>query len=160
MPSPTPPLGREDLATNDEVLGKLDRLLNRHRAGALPADPSRVPMLTATPDQEAVAEESGIPTLTDVVARPAARAAKPAPGTEAPGGLDTGLAAAILRHLLATLRAERARLAADFGDDPEKMDLLAHILDELELALPAAISGAVNAGNSAGVTAPQDDGRI
>lgn len=158
MPGQTPPPGRDDGGTNDDVLGKLDRLLNRYRPSA--QDPSRAPTLTATPDTEGIADEFGIPTLTDIVAGPRVRAVKNTPGEEASGGLDTGLAAAILRHLLSTLRAERARLAAEFDEDPEKMSLLAHILDELEQALPAAISAAVSGSDSPGQDAPQDDGRI
>jgi hypothetical protein len=70
------------------------------------------------------------------------------------------LAAAILRHLLATLRRERARLAAEYGEAPEMISLVEPVLDELERALPAAISAALNAGVPDAEEAPGDNGRI
>jgi hypothetical protein len=151
---------RDEPGLSDEVFGKLDRLLNRHRTGALPPDPARVPVLTETLAPEPDSGEPQIPTLTDAVAGPGAVGANASTPSQAASGLDTGLAAAILRHLLATLRKERARLASEFGADPEIIRLVEPILDELELALPAAVSAAMNAGIPVGQATSEDDGRI
>ena len=64
---------------DDDVLGRADALLNKHRAGVRPlADPGAVPTLT-----EAVADEldaAAIPTLTDIVATHGGAAADPPAG--------------------------------------------------------------------------------
>ena len=61
--------GDNDGRPADDVLGRADALLNRHRAAVAPAaDPRDIPTLT-----EAVAgnlDTAAIPTLTDIVAPP------------------------------------------------------------------------------------------
>jgi len=78
------PGNSDDSAETDDVLGRADALLNRHRAGLKPAaNAGAIPTLT-----EPIAETldaSAIPTLTDIVATPAQTASgAPEPARETP----------------------------------------------------------------------------
>jgi len=62
--------GNNDRSDDEDVLGRADALLSKHRSAARPAaDPSAIPTLTET--ITGGADPSAIPTLTDIVAAPA-----------------------------------------------------------------------------------------
>jgi len=63
------PRDRDDIPSSDDVLGRADALLNRHRVAAKPAtDAGAIPTLTQPLARDL--DESAIPTLTDIVATP------------------------------------------------------------------------------------------
>ncbi|HEX3136207.1 MAG TPA: class I tRNA ligase family protein, partial [Casimicrobiaceae bacterium] len=63
------PRDRDDISPSDDVLGRADALLNRHRVAAKPAmDAGAIPTLTQPLARDL--DESAIPTLTDIVTTP------------------------------------------------------------------------------------------
>ena len=63
------PHDRADIPASDDVLGRADALLNRHRVAVKPAmETGAIPTLTQPPARDL--DESAIPTLTDIVAAP------------------------------------------------------------------------------------------
>ena len=63
------PRDRDDIPSSDDVLGRADALLNRHRVAAKPAmDAGAIPTLTQPLARDL--DESAIPTLTDIVTTP------------------------------------------------------------------------------------------
>lgn len=126
----------------DDVVGKIDQLLNRHRPRSAPVED--LPILTE--EQAPPPQGDGIPILTDVVDgkhRPPEpsvpsppRAAVATPGTMVNSTL-------ILRRLALALEAEHARLRAQTGGDALQVRLLDRLVAELRRALPGAIRGAL-----------------
>jgi hypothetical protein len=138
---------------HDDVLGKIDQLLNRHRP-RISADEA-IPVLTGMPSHEDVPMDDGIPTLMDVVTGPG-RAAKPPSESSRSGAVSSAL---ILRRMAVALEAEHARLLAQMGGDAAQAHMLDRLVAELRRALPAAVRAAIT------VKAPDpsqldDDGRL
>ena len=117
----------------DDVLGKIEQLLNRHRSSAPAAMPAPG---NASPPQD-IPQGDGIPVLTDMVAGPV-QAAPPAPAR--PGTVNSAL---ILRRLAAAIEAEQARLLAQVGSDETQAGMLERLVLELKRSLPAAVRAAV-----------------
>lgn len=121
----------------DDVLGKIDQLLNRHR----PKPPAieAVPVLTDAPRDEDVAIDDGIPVLTDAVAGPS-QPALPAPASSRSATISIVL---ILRRLAIALDTEHARLRAQLGGDAAQTHTLDRLVAELKRALPGAVRSAI-----------------
>jgi len=126
---------------HDDVLGKIDQLLNRHR-----------PRIAAA---EAIPIEDGIPILMDVVTGPGL-AAKPPPASSRAGTLSSVL---ILRRMVIALEAEHARLLAQIGGDPAQVRMLDRLVAELRRALPAAVRAALTV-KTPGPVQRDDDARL
>ena len=98
-----------EAAQQDDVLDKIDQLLNRHRPKPPDALAESAPLLTdALPVENSSENDHGIPTLTDVVGgagRPAKRPAR----ISASGSLASML---ILQRMAIALDAEHIRLLA------------------------------------------------
>lgn len=138
MAEDLPPKADIETEQHDEVLGKIEQLLNRHRPK--PSDAAEIPLLTRAADQENGPNEDGIPTLLDIV-----------PGLEHPAAAPsllspsiTRISILILRRMAAALDAEHARLREQIGDETQ-LHLLDLLVAELNQALPDAISAAVMA---------------
>jgi hypothetical protein len=136
MAEETRPADPEDVA--DDLLGKLDQLINRHRPLPADADPS-LPVLSDTQHPAPPPAEDNIPTLTDVVGRPARHAFLRQAGRHSDAALETK----VIYGLAATLDAERARLAAG-GGDPMRIQALDELIAELKRALPAIVRAALS----------------
>lgn len=146
----TEPHAEPDL--QDDVLGKIDQLLNRHRPKA-PVSES-IPLLTDAPQDEIVLDD-GIPVLTDVVTGPGQ------PAGDAPATSRSGMVSStqIIRRMAMALETEHSRLRAQIGDDPLQLQLLERLVTELRRALPAAVRAAIaNKAPDSGQSG--DDGRL
>lgn len=137
----------------DDVLGKIDQLLNRHRPKISAAE--AIPVLTEMPGQEDVPIDDGIPILMDVVTGPG-RPAKPPPASSRSGTISSML---ILRRMAIALEAEHARLLAQIGGDVVQARMLDRLVAELKRALPAAVRAAIT-DKTPDPTRPGGDGRL
>jgi hypothetical protein len=140
--TPYIPPGAED--EQDDVLGKLDDLLNRHRTR--PQDLAPVPVLTdalAQPEEPA----DGIPTLTEVVSRPADAARTQA----AMPGLEAGL----VQRLAMLLEVERARLAAESAADPARAAIVDEMVARLRESLADIVRIALGREGRKGTSGPE-----
>ena len=117
----------------DDVLGKIEQLLNRHRPSAPAAMPE--PGHASPPHDNP--QSDGIPVLTDMVVGPVQAAPL---ATARPGTVNS---AVILRRLAAAIEAERARLLAQLGSDETQAGMLERLVVELKRSLPAAVRAAV-----------------
>ena len=142
-----------DADQHDDVLGKIDQLLNRHRPKTSVSDD--IPVLTDASREEAVPIDDGIPILRDVVSGPG-RPAKIAPSPDRPGTINSVL---ILRRMAIALQAEHARLRAQIGGDTMQAHMLDRLVAELRRALPAAVRAAVTVATP-DPPRPDDDGRL
>ena len=138
---------------HDDVLGKIDQLLNRHRPRIAAAE--AIPVLTAMPSREGVPIEDGIPILMDVVAGPG-RPGNPPPASSRAGTIGSVL---ILRRMVIALEAEHARLLAQIGGDPAQARMLDRLVAELRRALPAAVRAALTV-KTPGPVQRDDDARL
>ena len=116
----------------DDVLGKIEQLLNRHRSSAPAAMPA--PGNASAPQDNP--QSDGIPVLTDMVAGTGAAPLAPA----RPGTVNSAL---ILRRLAVALEAEQARLLAQIGTDEAQAGMLERLVVELKRSLPAAVRAAI-----------------
>jgi hypothetical protein len=137
MAEETRPADPEDVA--DDLLGKLDQLINRHRPLPADADPA-LPVLSDKQHLQPPPAEDNIPTLTDVVGRPARHAFLRQAGRHSDAALETK----VIYGLAATLDAERARLTAGSGGDPMRVQALDELIAELKRALPAIVRSALS----------------
>jgi hypothetical protein len=115
----------------DDVLDKIDQLLNRHRSSAAVPAPKSASLPEDLPGSD------GIPVLTDMVAGPGQSALVP---PARPGTINSAL---ILRRLAAALEAEQARLLAQIGSDETQAGMLERLVAELKRSLPAAVRAAI-----------------
>ncbi|HWA13777.1 MAG TPA: hypothetical protein VHA15_11840 [Burkholderiales bacterium] len=112
-----------------DVIGKLDGLIGRHRPRS---SPQEVPVLTEALPQG----ETPIPTLTDIVARPAA------PSRNAETG---GLEAALVQRLAMRLEVEKARLLAE-GAGADRAAAVEDLVARLRESLPDIVRIALERG--------------
>jgi len=122
----------------DDVLGKIDQLLNRHRSSAS----ASVRVTGDAPAPQDNPQEDGIPVLTDMVAGPG-QSALLLPGR--PGPVNSAL---LLRRMGAALEAEQARLLAQIGTDETQARMLERLVAELKRSLPAAVRDATTHGST------------
>ncbi|MBI3529544.1 MAG: hypothetical protein HY067_16450 [Betaproteobacteria bacterium] len=138
---------------HDDVLGKIDQLLNRHRPKTAVAD--AVPVLTDASREEAVPVDDEIPILRDVVSGPG-RPTKLPPSPARPSAISSVL---ILRRMAIALEAEHARLRTQIGGDAMQARMLDRLVAELRRALPAAVRAAITV-KTPDPSRPDDDGRL
>ena len=125
-----------DAGQQDDVLGKIDQLLNRHRPKAPAVE--AIPVLTnASQDEEDEFVEDGIPILTDAVARHG----QPTRILPARKRLSSTESALLLQRMEIALDAEHIRLLAQINrDDAEKARMLDRLVAELKRALPGIVT--------------------
>lgn len=138
----------------DDVLGKIDQLLNRHRPKTSVAD--AVPVLTDASQEEPAPTDDGIPILRDVVSGPR-RPVKLEPSPARPSTITSVL---ILRRMAIALDAEHIRLLTQIDrNDAEQARMLDRLVGELKRALPGAVRAALAQSMSA-PSQPDDDGQL
>lgn len=138
----------------DDVLGKIDQFLNRHRPKTPVADD--VPVLKDAPREEAVPIDDGVPILRDIVSGPG-RPAKLAPSPARPGTISSVL---LLRRMSIALDAEHLRLLSQIDrNDTEQARMLDRLVGELKRVLPGAVRAALAQKMSA-PSQPDDDGQL
>lgn len=132
-----PTWGSED---EEDVFGKLDQLLNKHRPGTAEPGALPVPELTDSLHGTDVPVSGNIPTLLDIVSGPA-REASPLqrPGTAQFASSKAVLEAGISLRLAVRLESERARLLEQIGNDPARAQALDQLITELKRSLPAIV---------------------
>lgn len=154
MAEEIPPEPHLEADRQDDVLGKIDQLLNRHRPKISAAE--SIPVLTETPSQEDVPIDDGVPTLMDVVTGPG-RPAKPPPASSRSGTISSVL---ILQRMAIALDAEHIRLLAQVDrNDAEQARMLDRLVGELKRALPGVVRAAL-AQNMSAPSQPDDDGQL
>ena len=154
MAEDIPPEPHLEADQQDDILGKIDQLMNRHRPRISPAE--AIPVLTQTPSQEDVPIDDGIPVLRDVVTGPG-RPARPLPASSRPGTITSVL---LLRRMSIALDAEHIRLLAQIDrNDAEQARMLDRLVGELKRALPGAVRAAL-AQNMSAPSQREDDGPL
>jgi hypothetical protein len=154
MAEELPPEPQLEADQQDDVLGKIDQLLNRHRPKASASE--AIPVLTAVPGPEDELIDDGIPVLVDIVTGPG-RPAKLAPAPARPGTISNVL---ILRRMAIALDAEHIRLLAQIDrSDAKQARMLDRLVGELKRALPGVVRAAL-AQNMSAPSQPDDDGRL
>ena len=154
MAEEIPPEPHLEADQEDDVLGKIDQLLNRHRPKISAAE--AIPALTETPSQEDVPIDDGIPILMDVVTGPSHPPRTP-PASSRFGTISSVL---ILRRMAIALDAEHIRLLAQIDrSDAEQARMLDRLFGELKRALPGAVRAAL-AQNMSAPSQPDDDGQL
>ena len=127
-----------DTGQQDDVLKKIDQLLNRHRPKAPAAE--AIPVLIVAPPNENVSIGDGIPVLLDVVTGPG----RPSGAPSTTSLFSTISGALILQRMEIALDVEHIRLLAQIDrDDTEKARMLDQLVGELKRALPGAIGSAI-----------------
>jgi hypothetical protein len=145
-----PPLPDGD---RDDVIAKIDDLLNRHRPKTPAAE--AIPVLTDATQDEQLPIDDGIPVLTDMVSGPG-QPASVALGLSRSATISSAL---ILRRMAVALDAERSRLMTQVGDDPAQALMLDRLVAELKRALPAAVRAAITE-KAADPSQSEGDGRL
>ena len=145
-PRNIPRPGAED---EDDVLGKLDQLLYKHRPGASEAGASPVPELTDSLRGTDAPVPGNIPTLVDRVSGPAREPSRPQRPNASPSeNTSAVLEAGINLRLALKLEAERARLLDEIGNDPVRAEALDHLITALKRSLPAIVRSVLSDGPS------------
>ena len=150
--NPRSPKAEFDADGQDDILGKIDQLLNRHRPKASAAD--AVPVLVDASTRD-IPIGDGIPVLTDVVAGPWQPASIPSAHTSA-AAVSSAL---ILRRLAVALETEKAMLLAQIGGDVAQARMLERLVTALKRALPKAVRDAI-ADKVSDSMRTGDDGRL
>jgi hypothetical protein len=154
MAEEIPPEPHLEADQRDDVLGKIDQLLKRHRPKISAAE--SIPELTETPSQEDVPIDDGVPILMDVVTGPG-RPAKPPPASSRSGTISSML---IVQRMAIALDAEHIRLLAQVDrNDAEQARMLDRLVGELKRALPGAVRAAL-AQNISASSQPDVDGQL
>jgi hypothetical protein len=130
-----------------DVLGKLERLIAKHRPHSLAAKPEAIPVLREIPLAESTRQDA-VPVLTDVVVGPGMP----------PFNTRTDDVRLILRHLLRLLRSERSRWLKKMDGDPQQSQIIEAVLNDLEAALPNTLAEAVTARTTD--EGPAESGRL
>lgn len=154
MAEETPPELQLETDQQDDVLGKIDQLLNRHRPKTSAAD--AVPVLTDASQEDVGSIDDGIPVLVDVVTGPG-RPAKLPPSPTRPSTITSVL---ILRRMSIALDAEHIRLLAQIDrSDADQARMLDRLVGEIKRALPGAVRAAL-AQSWSTPSQPGDDGPL
>ena len=152
-----PPTGAED---QEDVLGKLDHLLYKHRPGTSEPGAAPVPELTDSLRGADAPVPGNIPTLVDMVSGPAPEPSLPQrPNTSPSANASAALEAGINLRLAVKLESERARLLERIGNDPVRAQALDQLINELKRSLPAAVHSALAEDPPAPISKPEDDRR-
>ena len=133
----------------DDVLGKLDQLLHKHRPGTSEPGAAPVPELTDSLRGADAPVPGNIPTLVDMVSGPAREPSLPQrPDTNPSANASAALEAGINLRLAVRLESERARLLARIGDDPVRAQALDQLITELKRSLAEIVRSALSDGPS------------
>ena len=137
-----------DTGDEDDVLGKLDQLLNKHRPGTSEPGATTVPELTDSLRGVDATVPGSIPTLVDVVSGPVR---DPSLQESRNTGLSAN-AAAVLEvgvslRLAVRLESERARLLEQIGNDPLRARAVDELITELKRSLPAIVRSVLSDGS-------------
>ena len=125
----------------DDVVGKIDQLLNRHRPKAPAVE--AIPVLTNAPQDENDCVDDGIPVLTDAVARHG----QPARILPPRKRLSSTESALLLQRMEIALDAEHIRQLAQIDrDDAEKARMLDRLVAELKRVLPGIVTAVTGNG--------------
>jgi hypothetical protein len=145
-PRNLPPPGAED---EEDVLGKLDQLMHKHRAGTSEPGAGPVPVLTDSLRGTGAPAPGNIPTIVDRVSGPDRGPSVPQrPDTSPSVNASAELEAAINLRLMVKLESERARLLKQLGNDPGRAQALDQLITELRRSLPAIVRSALSDGPS------------
>jgi len=154
MADETVPEPQPETDQQDDVLGKIDQLLNRHRPKTSAA--GAVPLLTDASREEFVSIDDGIPVLVDGVTGTGPPAKLPSSPSR-PGTITSVL---ILRRMSIALDAEHIRLLAQIDrSDAQQALMLERLVGELKRALPGAVRAAL-AQTLSTPSQPDDDGPL
>ena len=127
-----------DVDQHDDVLGKIDQLLNRHRPRTTVS--GAIPVLAEDSPKKAAPIDDGIPVLNDVVGS----SRRPATLAPSPTSSSTIASVLILRRMAIALDAEHIRLLAQIDrSDAEQARMLGRLVAELKRALPGAVRAAL-----------------
>ena len=130
---------------DDDVLGKLDQLLHRHRSGTAESGAAPVPELTDSLRGNDAPDPGNIPTLVDLVSGPAREPSlSRRSGTSPSANTSAVLEAGINLRLAVKLESERARLLERIGSDPVRAQALDQLITELKRSLPAIIRSVIS----------------
>jgi len=134
------------IGQEEDVLGKIDQLLNRHRPKPPETLAQTAPALTDAQQVEPIpAGDDAIPTLTDIVGRPGQlvrRVAGISPSTS-PGS------ALMIQRMSIALDVEHLRLLAQIDrDDAAQARMLDRLVAELKRALPGAVQASLSDSSS------------
>jgi hypothetical protein len=141
MAEEVPPANREDPGDDGEdVLGKLDQLLHKYRPQPSDTDPALPVLSDALHPQPQARQEDLIPTLTEIVGKPARGASFRDTARIPNAALETRL----IYALAAALEAERARLASAGVGDPALIQALDEVIADIKRALPAIVRSALS----------------
>ena len=140
-----PPPGAD---AEDDILGKLDQLLHRHRSGTSESGAAPVPELTDPLRGTDAAVPGNIPTLVDMVSGPAREPSVSHWNTNPPANASAVLEAGINLRLAVKLESERARLLEKIGNDPVRAQALEQLITELKRSLPAIVRSVFSDGQS------------
>jgi len=141
-----PPPGAKD---EEDVLGKLDQLLYRHRTGTSEPGAAPVPELTDSLRGTDAPVPGNIPTIVDRVSGPGRGPSVPQRSDTIPSAnANAALETAINLRLVVKLESERARLLKQLGNDPGRAQALDQLITELKRSLPAIIRSALSDGPS------------
>ncbi|MGQ0578089.1 MAG: hypothetical protein ACT4PQ_04170 [Betaproteobacteria bacterium] len=137
-----PPPGAED---EENVLGKLDQLLHKHRRATSDPAAAPVPELNDSLRSAEAPVPETIPTLVDEVSAPAREPTVPQrPVTSPSVNTNAALEAAINLRIAMRLDSERARLLQRIGNDPVRVQALDQLIAELKRSLPALVRSALS----------------
>jgi hypothetical protein len=151
---PRGPGPRRDGAQQDDVLGKIDQLLGRHRPRISAAE--AIPVPAEKNREEDFPIDDGIPILMDVVTGPGHPPKQP-PASSRSGTISSAL---ILQRMAIALDAEHIRLLTQIDrGDSEQARMLDQLVGELKRALPGALRAAL-VQNVSAPSRPDDDGQL
>lgn len=137
-----PPPDAED---EENVLGKLDQLMHRHRAGTSEPGAAPVPELTDSLRGTDAQVPGNIPTIEDRVSGPDRGPSVPQRSDTTPlANANAVLETAINLRLAVKLESERARLLERTGNDPVRAQALDQLITELKRSLPAIVRSALS----------------
>jgi hypothetical protein len=141
-----PPPGAED---EEDVLGKLDQLMHKHRTRTSEPGAAPVPELTDSLRGTDAPVPGNIPTIVDRVSGPGRGPSVPQRSDKSPiANANAVLEDAINLRLAAKLESERARLLERIGNDPVRAQALDQLITELKRSLPAIVRSALSDGPS------------
>ena len=131
------PSGAED---EDDVFGKINQLLNKHRPATAEPGELPVPELTDSLRRTDAPVPGNIPTLVDKVSGPARDPSLPQrTGAMQSANSRAALEAGINLRLAVRLETERARLLEQIGNDPERAKALDQLITALKRSLPEVV---------------------
>lgn len=123
----------------EDILGKLDQLLHRHRPKPADSNPALPVLSDALELEPEPPPEDPIPTFVDIVGK----SGRPASFRKPISRTDPALETRIIYKLAAALETEGARLASA-GGDPARIREIEMLISQLRRALPAIVRSALS----------------